>query len=51
MFVRKVYIDSLKSDVDILNKDKLKTIPNQLNNLKTNVGKLDLPNYKLFLLF
>ena len=50
-FARKVYLDSLKSDVDILNKDKLKTVPTQLNNLKTNMGKLDLPNHKLLLLF
>ena len=44
-FAKKVYLASLKSNVDELDIDKLKNLPTNLNNLKNKVDKLDV--YKL----
>ena len=40
-FAKKVDLASLKSNVDKLDTDKLKNVPNNLNNLKSKVDKLD----------
>ena len=44
-FAKKVYLASLKSNVDKLDIDKLKNLPTNLSNLKNKVDKLDV--YKL----
>ena len=41
-FALKSNLTSLKTEVDKLNVDKLKGLPNNLSLLKSNVGKLDL---------
>ena len=41
-FVKNVNSAILKSDVDKLNTDKLKTIPNRLNNSRDDVNKLNI---------
>ena len=41
IFVKKVDLASLKSNVDKLNNDQLKNVPTNLSNLKSKVGKLD----------
>ena len=41
IFVKKVDLASLKSNVDKLNNDLLKNVPTNLSNLKSKVGKLD----------
>ena len=40
-FAKKVDLASLKSNVDKLDVDKLKNVPNDLSNLKNKVDKLD----------
>ena len=40
-FVKKTHLPNLKSDVDILDIDKLKNITSNLSNLKSTVDKLD----------
>ena len=40
-FAKKTDLDSLKSDVDKLDIDKLKNVPTIFNNLKSKVDKLD----------
>ena len=40
-FAKKVYLASLKSNVDELDIDKLKNVPANLSNLKNEVDKLD----------
>ena len=40
-FAKKTDLANLKSDVDILDIDKLKNIPTSLSNLKSKVDKLD----------
>ena len=40
-FAEKVDLANLKSDVDKLDIDKQKNLPNELNNLKSKVDKLD----------
>ena len=40
-FAKKVDLDSLKSNVDKLDNDKLKNVPTNCKNLKSNVDKLD----------
>ena len=41
-FAKKVGLRSLKSNVDILDIDKLKNVPINLSNLKSKVDKLDI---------
>ena len=41
-FVKKTDLANLKSDVDKLDIDKLKNVPNNLGNLKSKVGKLNI---------
>ena len=39
---KKTDLANLKSDVDKLDIDKLKTVPSNLRNLKSNVDKVDI---------
>ena len=41
-FALKSNLSSLKTEVDKLDIDKLKNLPNNLSNLKSKVGKLDM---------
>ena len=41
-FAKKVDLTNLKSDVDKLDIDKLKIVPDDLSNLKSNVDTLDI---------
>ena len=41
-FAKKTDLAHLKSDVDILDNDKLKNIPSRLSSLRSNVDKLDI---------
>ena len=40
-FAKKVDLTSLKSNVDKLDIDKMKNVPNNLSNLKNKLGKVD----------
>ena len=41
-FAKKSNLANLKSDVDKLDTDKLKSVPNALSNLKSKLNKLDI---------
>ena len=45
-FAKKTDLTNLKSDVDILNIDKLKDPPSNLSNIKSKVDKLDIGKLK-----
>ena len=47
---KKVDLANLKSDVDELDKDKLKNVPTNLSNSKIKVNKLDVDKLIQFLL-
>ena len=43
-FAKKVDLANLKSNIDKLDIDKLKIVPNKLSNLKSKVDQLDVDN-------
>ena len=47
-FVKKVDLATLKSDVDKLDIDKLKDVPNNVSNMKSEVDKLDVDKLVFF---
>ena len=49
IFATKIDLTNLKSDVNVLDIDKLKTIHTNLRNLKSEVYKLDVLKYQVIL--